>query len=81
MEYTHPDKPTDAQIAEIQDLTNEKIIQNVPVETLKVDRKQAEEQYRKVVLLIFVYPSPLHPFPFSPSPEAGDCAFQEPSSV
>ncbi len=49
MEYDKLEKPTEAQIDEIQKLANEKIIENVPVEIITVERKLAEETYRKVI--------------------------------
>lgn len=48
MQYTSQDKPSEAQINEIQNLTNQKITENVTIETIKIDRKEAEERYSKV---------------------------------
>jgi len=47
VEYNLPNKPSEEQVMEIEDLANKKIRENVEVEQFRMDKKEAEEKYRK----------------------------------
>jgi len=51
-------KPTEQQMQEIETLVNEKIRENVPIETFEMDRKEAEDKYGTIIYDKF--PVPVH---------------------
>ncbi len=52
------ESPTEEQIAEIENLANQKIAENVPIETFEMDRAEAEEKFGKA--MYDKYPVPEH---------------------
>jgi len=47
VEYNEQNAPTKEQVDEIEKLMNQKIKQNVPIQVFEIDRKEAEEKYKK----------------------------------
>ena len=54
------EKPTEEQIKKIEELTNNMIDENLPIETIKIDRKEAEEKYGLIIYDKFPVPAHIH---------------------
>lgn len=50
-------KPSQEEIADIENLANSKISQNVPIETFEMERKAAEEKFGNVIYDKFLVPA------------------------